>query len=210
MLWCSKHALYQMILTIAQASISFLMSNQTDFIRVLAYPSWFRSSNRSFICFHRKLHCTRNYIHMHLFVSFILKAAAVFIKDVVLYDVGETDNCQSSVSTPRARQLVRFIRRAECFIDFLPCIIKSPADQVNSRMWCTSCSCPWLRQKCIYLITHSDFTDSDALSLSLLNVRVLGHLWVQQCLPKSLPLLRRRSLIHQTSRMLWEVLFAEH
>uniref|UniRef100_A0A8D3AS77 Vasoactive intestinal peptide receptor 1a n=1 Tax=Scophthalmus maximus TaxID=52904 RepID=A0A8D3AS77_SCOMX len=49
------------------------------------------------LCLFRKLHCTRNCIHMHLFVSFILKAVAVFIKDVVLYDVGETENCQSSV-----------------------------------------------------------------------------------------------------------------
>lgn len=32
---------------------------------------------------------------MHLFVSFILKAIAVFIKDVVLYEVGEMDDCSS-------------------------------------------------------------------------------------------------------------------
>lgn len=50
------------------------------------------------LCLFRKLHCTRNYIHMHLFVSFILKAVSVLIKDVVLYDVGETVNCHSTVS----------------------------------------------------------------------------------------------------------------
>uniref|UniRef100_A0A3B4B4A7 G-protein coupled receptors family 2 profile 2 domain-containing protein n=1 Tax=Periophthalmus magnuspinnatus TaxID=409849 RepID=A0A3B4B4A7_9GOBI len=49
------------------------------------------------LCVFRKLHCTRNYIHMHLFVSFILKAISVFIKDVVLYDVGEAENCHSTV-----------------------------------------------------------------------------------------------------------------
>ncbi|MEQ2261291.1 Vasoactive intestinal polypeptide receptor [Xenotaenia resolanae] len=34
---------------------------------------------------------------MHLFVSLILKAITVFIKDVVLYEVGETENCQPTV-----------------------------------------------------------------------------------------------------------------
>ncbi|XP_067855502.1 vasoactive intestinal polypeptide receptor 1b [Heptranchias perlo] len=45
------------------------------------------------LCIFRKLHCTRNYIHMHLFMSFILRAIAVIIKDFVLFEGGESDHC---------------------------------------------------------------------------------------------------------------------
>ncbi|XP_018428251.1 PREDICTED: vasoactive intestinal polypeptide receptor 2 [Nanorana parkeri] len=37
------------------------------------------------LCLFRKLHCTRNYIHLNLFLSFILKAISVLVKDDFLY-----------------------------------------------------------------------------------------------------------------------------
>jgi len=64
----------------------------------------------------RKLHCTRNYIHMNLFVSFILKATSVFVKDVVLYVAEESDECNSSVSTPLGGGVVHLLLHLSSYL----------------------------------------------------------------------------------------------
>ncbi|XP_054992231.1 vasoactive intestinal polypeptide receptor 1 isoform X1 [Sorex araneus] len=63
----------------------------------------------------RKLHCTRNYIHMHLFISFILRAVAVFIKDFALFDSGQTDHCEGSVGCKAAVVLFQYCVMANYF-----------------------------------------------------------------------------------------------
>ncbi|ELK12637.1 Growth hormone-releasing hormone receptor, partial [Pteropus alecto] len=47
----------------------------------------------------RRLRCPRNYIHTQLFVTFILKAGAVFLKDATLFHGENTDHCSFSTVT---------------------------------------------------------------------------------------------------------------
>ncbi|KAM4739768.1 pituitary adenylate cyclase-activating polypeptide type I receptor [Anableps anableps] len=56
----------------------------------------------------RKFHCTRNYIHINLFFSFILRASAVFIKDLVLFSDENLDHC--FMSTTACKSAVAFFQ----------------------------------------------------------------------------------------------------
>ncbi|XP_051872090.1 pituitary adenylate cyclase-activating polypeptide type I receptor-like [Pristis pectinata] len=56
----------------------------------------------------RKFHCTRNYIHINLFISFILRATSVFIKDMVLFSMKDTNSCSSTVTCKGAVAFFHF------------------------------------------------------------------------------------------------------
>ncbi|XP_062900637.1 growth hormone releasing hormone receptor, like isoform X2 [Mobula hypostoma] len=44
----------------------------------------------------RNLRCMRNYIHIHLFITFILRSLSAMIKDAVLFDNDDIDHCNFS------------------------------------------------------------------------------------------------------------------
>uniref|UniRef100_A0A3Q2DMJ2 Growth hormone releasing hormone receptor b n=1 Tax=Cyprinodon variegatus TaxID=28743 RepID=A0A3Q2DMJ2_CYPVA len=74
-------------------------------------PSVFFSFNlvaTFYFCLCRKFHCTRNYIHINLFFSFILRASAVFIKDLVLFNDENMDHC--FMSTTACKSAVAFFQ----------------------------------------------------------------------------------------------------
>ncbi|XP_034039725.1 growth hormone releasing hormone receptor a [Thalassophryne amazonica] len=56
----------------------------------------------------RRFHCTRNYIHINLFSSFVLRASAIFIKDAVLFADETLDHC--FMSTAACKSAVVFFQ----------------------------------------------------------------------------------------------------
>ncbi|XP_065805048.1 vasoactive intestinal polypeptide receptor 2-like isoform X1 [Labrus bergylta] len=61
------------------------------------------------ICLFRRLHCTRNYIHLNLFVSFMLRAVAVLIKDALLFSDDEDTDCSTQPSLAGCKSSLVFL-----------------------------------------------------------------------------------------------------
>ncbi|XP_024610794.1 growth hormone-releasing hormone receptor isoform X3 [Neophocaena asiaeorientalis asiaeorientalis] len=89
----------------------------------------------------RRLHCPRNYIHTQLFVTFILKAGAVFLKDATLFHGEDTDHCsfstvlcKVSVATSHFATMTNFSwLLAEAV--YLTCLLASTSPSARRTFW---------------------------------------------------------------------------
>ncbi|XP_069778223.1 parathyroid hormone/parathyroid hormone-related peptide receptor isoform X2 [Narcine bancroftii] len=105
----------------------FNLSTETDIfyrlylIYTVGYSISFGSLTVAVIIlgYFRRLHCTRNYIHIHLFVSFMLRAISIFVKDAVLYSGVDWENLKSIAEAPPSQDKSQYIGCKMVVIIFL-------------------------------------------------------------------------------------------
>lgn len=120
----------------------------------------------------RKLHCTRNYIHMNLFVSFILRAMAVISKEIMLYlmysnlpkdDPGWKSYSSSAVQTKWFLSSSNVYRNSSIFnppkvfwrlnCDVFPQIVLMCKVSQVCMEYFVICNCFWLLVEAVFLHT---------------------------------------------------------
>ncbi|EGW05191.1 Growth hormone-releasing hormone receptor [Cricetulus griseus] len=89
----------------------------------------------------RRLHCPRNYIHMQLFATFILKASAVFLKDAALFQGDSMDHCGLSTILCKVSVAISHFATMTNFswllaeAVYLSCLLASTSPRSKPAFW---------------------------------------------------------------------------